>query len=940
MKRACLYVCLALATATPALAGALPPGRPVHAAPSGPLAAALDAARASDYAAAERALLAVQGADRAAALVALARLMFEQGRFAEADRYAMQAAATPAQQLTAIALRGEILAAQGKVDEAIKLLDPHKDGPDGGGRRVRLLLGELLIRTGRRADAEPILLKFADEYGNDSIRQDDAEGLALVGRAMHLLRHPKDANRAYNESERAERGRIETLLWRADLYLDKYDTGHAGEVVTEVLKIAPRRADAMVMLARAKIDDAYDFDAAEKLVRDALALNPKATGAYAVRAGIALRDMSLERANAAIDAGLAIDPNNLELLSMRAAARFLADDKPGFEAAKRDVFAHNKEYSQAYGIVGEFAEWEHRYDDVIAMMKEAVAVDPKDSKAWAQLGLTQTRAGDEAGGVKSLEEAWRHDTFNVRTYNTLELLYGEWIPHEYASDKEGTFNIRYPKDEKSVLERYVPRMLGEAWGALKVHYMFAPAAPVAVEMYASRKQFSVRTSGLPNVGIDGVCFGHVVAAMSPRGDSVNWGNVLWHELSHVFAIQLSKYHVPRWFTEGLSEYETMIRRPEWQRELDPDLYLALKKNRLPGALDMNRAFSHADSEVDVNVAYYAASQMLAFTADQLGFSRITRALELWGEGKRTADVIREAFGISPAEYDARFRAWAMARLARYDRQYMFDLRPLPVDDASAAIAAGPQNAQAHVAYAFALLHGRKVDEASREIDAALKIDPADMDAHFVAFKLAGLSMDVDGQERHLRAIKEAGGDGYTIEMALADVSSARHDRAGARAALEAAYRFDRTQVDVVHGLYEIARADNRDADELSALREWARLDQHDRDGQWKLLLAKLVAAKHWDEAKRVGASAIYVDVEDAAIHLEYAQALAATGDHETAAFELETAILCESKPAEKATAHALLARERLALGDATSARAHRDEALRLDPTNADARSLK
>ena len=31
---------------------------------------------------------------------------------------------------------------------------------------------------------------------------------------------------------------------------------------------------------------------------------------------------------------------------------------------------------------------------------------------------------------------------------------------------------------------------------------------------------------------------------------------LWHELGHVFPIQMSKNHVPRWFTEGLTEYET------------------------------------------------------------------------------------------------------------------------------------------------------------------------------------------------------------------------------------------------------------------------------------------------------------------------------------------------------------------------------------------------
>ncbi|MGH7330620.1 MAG: tetratricopeptide repeat protein, partial [Polyangiaceae bacterium] len=267
-----------------------------------------------------------------------------------------------------------------------------------------------------------------------------------------------------------------------------------------------------------------------------------------------------------------VNPNDLELLSLRAAARFLADDKPGFEAAKRAIFARNREYSEAFVTIAEYAEWEHRYDDVVSMMKQAVAIDPDDRKAWAELGLTQTRAGDEAGGIASLERAWREDHFNVRVYNTLQLLYGRWIPQEYVSAKEGIFQIRYPKDEEAVLGRYVPRMLAAAWGVMKTHYMFAPEAPVAIELYQNREHFSVRTSGLPNIGIEGVCFGHVVAAMSPKNEPFNWGNVLWHELAHVFAIQLSKYHVPRWFTEGLSEYETMIARPEWQRELDPELY--------------------------------------------------------------------------------------------------------------------------------------------------------------------------------------------------------------------------------------------------------------------------------------------------------------------------------------------------------------------------------
>jgi tetratricopeptide (TPR) repeat protein len=919
-----------------------------QAGPHGPLASGVEAARIADYPAAEKALLSVQGTDRPAALLALARVMFEQGRFADAQKYATQAAASPDQHLFALALKGEILAATGAVDDAIKMLDPNKDAPGVAGRRVRLELGELLIRAGRRAAAEPVLLRFADEYGNDSITSSDAEGLAMVGRAMHLLRHPKDAKRAYDEAEKAEisasggalhgSARVETLLWRADQFLDKYNTRDAGQVLAEALKVAPHRADAMVMLARAQIDDSYDFDAGEKLVRDALAVNPKLKSAYAVRAGIDLRDMSLEKANAAIDAGLAIDPNDLELLSLRAAARFLADDKPGYEAAKKAVFARNKEFSQALGIVGEYAEWEHRYDDVVAMMKEAVAIDPKDSKAWAQLGQTQTRAGNEAEGIKSLEESWKGDHFNVRAYNTLENLYGHWIPEEYESAQAGLFNVRYPKAEKALLERYLPRMLGEAWGAMKMHYMFAPAAPVSIEMYRDRKHFAVRTSGLPNIGIDGVCFGHVVAAMSPQGDAVNWGNVVWHELAHVFAIQLSKYHVPRWFTEGLSEYETMIRRPEWQRELDPELYGALRRDRLPGALDMNRAFTHAGEE-DVEVAYYASSQMVAFTADQFGFPAITRALELWGEGKRTADVIRAAFNVSPADYDTRFRAWEMARLARYANQYI-EPRPMSLEDAAAAVSSNPESASAHAANARALLRAHKSVEAAREVDSALKINPSEADAHFMAARMAATAKDVQAVERHLRAMKTAGADGYLVEMKLAEVAEGSHDGPAKRAALEAAHRYDPTQVDAVHALYDMATTEKREADGLSALREWAALDQHDRDGQWKMLLKRLVDAKRWDEAKRVGEGALYVDVESSVVHVGYARALSATGDHQAAAFELESALLCDAKPQDKATAHALLARERLTLGDPAAAREQREEAFKLDPENAEARALK
>lgn len=908
-------------------------------APSGPLASGLAALAASDYATAETELAQVKGAGEADAKIGLAQAAFEQGKYADAEKYAQQAAAaSDAHKVKGAVLRAQVMAATGKKPDAIKLLDSVKAGKGADVRRARLLLGEYLIDVGRRSDADEPLHKVIDEYNDGTITGQDAEGNAHVGRAAFLLRSPKDANTAFKESERADKKRVETLLWAAELFLDKYDPGHAEEELKDALAVAPKRADTLVLLARVKLDQSLDFDEAEKLVKQALAINPKHTGALAVRAGLALRDMDIAGAEKAIAEGLAVDPNDLELLSLKAASRFLDDDTRGFEATKKEVLARNPQYAHLYTIIGEYAEWEHRYDDIVAMMKDATKLDPDDGKAWAELGLTQMRAGDETAGLDSIKKAWSKDKFNVRVFNTLNM-YEQDIPNQYELLSDGVFKVRYAKEERPVMERYVPRMLGEAFASMKARYGFVPTVPVQVEMYASRQTFSVRTSGLPNIGIQGVCFGRVVAAISPKAEPFNYGNVLWHELGHVFAIQLSKNHVPRWFTEGLSEYETIARRPEWARELDPELYQAIRSGKLPGAVDMNRAFTHASDASDVTVAYYAASQMLIWTVEKFGMAKVVEALRLWGQGKKTPDVLKGAFGVTAQEYDAGYRSWQLARLSRYENQYLFSLKGKDLDEAKKAVQVAPTDAKAHVQLALSLLRARKGKEAKAEIDAALAIDPKNPDAHYVAAQVARGEKDLEGARKHLDTMRSTGHDGYTIHTMLADIAEEQKDDARMRFHLEAAYRLDPSQSEPLKGLFDLANQSKREGDALDALEKLAQLEQHDRK-VWRMLLEKLVAAKRWDDARRIGESAIFVDVMGGGTHTLYARALSAQNAHDKAVYELETALLCAGKPPEKATQHALLAQELVALKRGAEAKKHLDEALKLDPENAEAKSVK
>ncbi|HYP86703.1 MAG TPA: tetratricopeptide repeat protein, partial [Polyangiaceae bacterium] len=361
----------------------------------------------SRYADAEADLTAaLNGAHKSDALLALSELMLTTGRYPEALGLAKQARASGGDRQAVVLAEARALRASGENAAAMSAL---RAAAAPLGAEQRLLLGELLIEAGRRAEAEPILLTLIEDYNADRIPENDASGLCRVGRAAHLLRSPKDANDAFDQAERAEQGNLRTLLYRAELYLDKYDPGHAEEVLTEALQLAPQHPEANVLLAEVRLAQALDFDEAERLARVALAQNPKLSHAYFVLAGISIRDQDLAAADRYVTEGLRGNPRDLTLLGMRAAVRFLAEDPSGFERQKAEILRLNPEYSRLYSIVGEFADWEHRYDEIVVLMREAVALDTKDAKAEAELGFNLIRSGNDRDGVDALGRSFRMD---------------------------------------------------------------------------------------------------------------------------------------------------------------------------------------------------------------------------------------------------------------------------------------------------------------------------------------------------------------------------------------------------------------------------------------------------------------------------------------------------------------------------------------------------
>lgn len=871
------------------------------------------------------------GADQARGQLLQARVQLATGRYTDAEALARTVAGSSSTTVelrrAATTLQGEALMAQGKLDDAERVLGALSN--DALAYRAHVLLGRALLMRGRDTEAEAPLMSLVEAYNDGRISDRDAEGLTYVGMAAVALGSFQDANEAFRDAAHNDEANVETQLEWAQLFFDKYDTGHAEECVRQALEHNAHSAVAHALLARIKLEQSFDFPGANDEIDTALVTNPNLVMAHVTRAGMALRDMDIRLADEHIARALTINGNDLEALSVKAAIRFLADDAPGFERAKGEVFRRNRMYSRMYSVIAEYAEWEHRYPEIVQMARDAVTLNSDDAFAHATLGLNLIRMGEEAAGLQSLRDAWSRDHYNVHVYNTLNL-YDNVISREYEEFQAAPFTMRMHRDERPVLEPYVVPTLRRAYADMVRRYGFTPEGPVRIEMFSNTEHFSVRTTGLPNVGVQGVCFGKVVTAISPAGGPFNWGNIVWHELAHVFHIQLSRNHVPRWFTEGLAEYETIIARPEWKREDDATLYQAMQAGRFPAIRDMNSAFTHVRHPQQILTAYYGSSQIIVYIVGRYGFEVIPRMLREWGQGTQTPEVISRVLHVSAEQLDTDFRAHTLQRLASHATDFAVDpLRYLDVVALARADASAPQDAHAAAAHAMAQLENGHADEAVGTARRALARDPHEPVARYLLARYSLGRQDVPHAIEHIQDMIQNGHDGYDIRILRARAAAAAHDFPTMRTSLEAAIRIDAERAEAWQGLLEFAEQGHDNDLRLRALERLAHIEQHDR-GANDALLDMLYARERWTDIVPIGEMSLFVNPARAESHRILGEAYVRTNHAREGLVELDQALRLH--PEHPGPIHVGRVRALLALHRNADARQAATAATQADPS--------
>jgi tetratricopeptide (TPR) repeat protein len=753
---------------------------------------------------------------------------------ARGDRAAVEtfAAANPNHPDAPVALAA-LARMRGDDEKALEHLRPSAAS---GHADASLELGLLLLELGQPAEARAAL----GEVGGALGPTDSGMAYARVARAVAAIGDPRQADALFRAAATRAPGEALVYSWWGDLFLARHATpDNIVRTYRDALERDPQWAPAHLGLAQGLEDT--DREAASAALTRALEIDPLLVEAHLMLVDRALDADRRADAAAALEKAAQSGAARYDVQVRRAVFSLLEDRTADFDAAVAALVARRPGSGEVFRVAANAAARQYRFDDAVGLGRKAVAANEQDIRAWAELGMHLSRAGDEAAAYEALSRAFRADPYDPITYNLLNML--ETL-NTFASVSHDVATIRLHPNEQALLEPYVKEIVTAAFDSFEQRYGHRPAAPVHVQVFNQHDDFAVRTAALPGVLMNalGVCFGRVVAMVSPKArtpGSFSWQETLWHELAHVVTLQLSNQRVPRWLTEGISVYEERRARAGWGREGDLPFAQALASGKALRLTELEGGFMRPDT---IGLAYYEASLLVEHIERNEGIGAIRELLLAYGEGLSTEAAITRVLGMDMAALDTRFFADVGARYASVMRAL-----------------ASPSEAPG----------GREGGAAGDTLAGLLAMGDAMLaDGNAEGARAA--------YERAAALVPNAAGDA-SPHIRLANLALKTGDRVRARAALRAALDADYANVDLARRLGAMADEDN-DAEASRAA--WARIIEidpfdpaaHAHEGRAALAEGRFdVAEREFRAAIAAGA----VNLPDA--HTDLGEALLALG---------------------------------------------------------------
>ncbi len=733
-----------------------------------------------------------------------------EGRYDEVD--SLTARLDPRDPAVA-AIRGRALIERGRYSEAEALLRPVVQRAPQSEAALELgLLEHMLTRPTAAATLERVAA-LADTSS-------DGREVARAARALRALGRFQEANASYREAAGELPGDPGVQTAWGELFLEKYNKAEAIRSFQMALQMDQRWTPALVGAARTLADD--NPPQAVEFAKRALAINPSSIDAHLFLAQQAVDAGKFDDARQAIQQALAVNPSSLDAHALLAALAYVEDKRSEFDAEVGKTLAIAPKYGDVFRIAGELTAHNYRFDEAVALTWRALELDPDDPQTLADLGLQLLRTGDEEGARQALDTSFKLDGYDVVTLNLLTMLD---TLEAFVTVRDGDLIVKMHKDEAPVLQDYALPLAHQALTTLAAKYQFTPKGPILIEIFPKHDDFAVRTLGLPGmIGALGACFGRVVTMDSPRArppGEFQWEATLWHELAHVITLQMSGQRLPRWLSEGISEYEEKLARPEWGREMDIEFASRLNRGETLKLKDLNAAFQDPKT---ISLAYFQASLLVDHLVSTYGDDGLRKLVRVFADGVDTDAALRKALNTDLESMQAGFDQTVERLFGPLRRALAVpdslpaggDLLKASTADLRELAASNPGSYPVQVALGRALRRDGQVDEATKAFERAAELVPVARGKGSPHDELAAIALE---RKDHARAVAElsalVANDFNNIDAARQLAGLLRQDESTPPENLAAVYR-------------RIAAIDPFDAEAHAALGRYA-LDRNDAE---------------------------------------------------------------------------------------------------------------
>jgi tetratricopeptide (TPR) repeat protein len=667
-----------------------------------------------------------------------------EGRF---DEVALITEKLDAQDPDVVAVRARALIARGRYGDAESLLRPIVSR--AGTSEAALELGLLQQMLGR-TEAGSILERVATLVGSSA----DPVAIARGARALSALGRRRDANDAYRvAAARAPNDPAINTGW-GELFLETYNKSEALKSFSSVLEADRRWTPALMGVARALADD--DPPQAVAAAKKVLEINPASVDAQVFLAQQAADSDHYPEARQLLQKALTVNPSSIEVHAQLAAIAYVEDKQQEFEAEVSKALAIAPSRGEVFRAAGERAARSYRFDEAVALTRRGLALDPNDPRALADLGIQLLRTGDEPAARTALEGSFKTDPFSVETFNLLAMM--DKLD-KFETFRDGDLIFRVSKEEAPVLREYMVPLAHQALNTFSASYEFVPKGPILIEVFSKHDDFAVRTIGLPGmIGALGACFGRVVTLDSPKAQPPGtflWEATLWHELAHVITLQMTNQRIPRWLTEGISEFEEKRAHPEWARPGDLEFAGLLDRGEAIKLKDLNSAFQNPRT---ISIAYYEAAQLVEHLVNLYGDAGLRKVLRAYGQGLDTNAALKAALDTDLDRLQVSFsqeldRRYASLRRAAAAGPKDEELPGMTVDQLKTYAAEHPNSYTAQMSLGRGLRRAEQFDEAVKAFERAAELVPNAPGANSPHGHLAGIALQRNDRTRAITELQ-------------------------------------------------------------------------------------------------------------------------------------------------------------------------------------------